>query len=69
VPIRQSDGSVITNNGNGTQTIRLPNGQTTTTSTNYNKSGIFGGTFGGIPTSTLLIGGGVLLAALLLTRK
>lgn len=69
VPIKQSDGSVITNNGNGTQTIRLPNGQTTTTSTNYSGSGIFGGTFGGIPTSTLLIGGGVLLAALLLTRK
>lgn len=69
VPIRQSDGSVITNNGNGTQTIRYPNGQTTTTSTNYSGSGILGGTFAGIPTSTLLIGGGVLLAALLLTRK
>ena len=69
VPIQQSDGSVITNNGNGTQTIRYPNGQTVTTSSSFAGSGIFSGTIGGIPSSTLLIGGGVLLAALLLSRK
>jgi hypothetical protein len=69
VPITQSDGSTITNNGNGTQTIRYPNGQTTTTSTSFIGSNAFGGTIAGIPSSTLLIGGGVLLAAILLSRK
>jgi hypothetical protein len=65
VPITQPDGSVIVNNGNGTQTIRYPNGQTKTVGTTYSSSGMFGG----ISSTTLLIGGGVLLAALLLARR
>ena len=65
VPITQPDGSVIVNNGNGTQTIRYPNGSTKTVGTNYSSTGMFGG----ISSTTLLIGGGVLLAALLLARR
>ena len=65
VPITQPDGSVIVNNGNGTQTIRYPNGQTKTIGSNYSSTGMFGG----ISSTTLLIGGGVLLAALLLARR
>lgn len=65
VPITQPDGSVIVNNGNGTQTIRYPNGSTKTVGTNYSS----GSMFGGISSTTLLIGGGVLLAALLIARR
>lgn len=65
VPITQPDGSVIVNNGNGTQTIRYPNGQSKTVATTYSSTGMFGG----ISSTTLLIGGGVLLAALLLSRR
>lgn len=65
VPITQPDGSVIVNNGNGTQTIRYPNGTTRTVGTTYSSTGMFGG----ISSTTLLIGGGVLLAALLLARR
>jgi len=65
VPITQPDGSVIVNNGNGTQTIRYPNGQTKTIGSSYSSTGMFGG----ISSTTLLIGGGVLLAALLLSRR
>ena len=65
VPITQPDGSVIVNNGNGTQTIRYPNGQTKTVGSSYSSTGMFGG----ISSTTLLIGGGVLLAALLLSRR
>lgn len=68
VPIRQANGSTITNNGNGTQTIRYVDGTTQTTSSNY--SGLTGTSlFGGINTTTLAIGGGVLLVALLLARR
>jgi hypothetical protein len=65
VPITQPDGSVIVNNGNGTQTIRYPNGTTKTVGSSYSSTGMFGG----ISSTTLLIGGGVLLAALLLARR
>jgi hypothetical protein len=65
VPITQPDGSVIVNNGNGTQTIRYANGTTRTVGTTYTSTGMFGG----ISSTTLLIGGGVLLAALLLSRR
>ncbi|NBQ47012.1 MAG: hypothetical protein EBU33_00945 [Sphingobacteriia bacterium] len=65
VPITQPDGSVIVNNGNGTQTIRYANGQTKTVGSTYSSTGMFGG----ISSTTLLIGGGVLLAALLLSRR
>jgi hypothetical protein len=64
VPVRNADGSVTVNNGNGTQTKTLPNGQKITTSTSMTS-----GTFGGISSNTLLIAGAGLAALLLLRRK
>lgn len=70
VPVQRADGSIVTNNGNGTQTIRYPNGQVQTVATSYNAAGVFGsGLFAGINQQTLMIGGGVLLVALLLARR
>jgi hypothetical protein len=68
VPIQQPDGSIVTNNGNGTQTIRRPNGTVQTVPTSYMPSS-FGSSFGGVSQQTLLIGGAVLLGAFLLTRR
>jgi hypothetical protein len=65
VPVRNVDGSVTVNNGNGTQTKTLPNGQQITTRTTPTT----GGTFGGISTNTLLLAGAGLAALLLLRRK
>jgi len=69
VPVRQPDGTIITNNGNGTQTIRSPNGQTRTINAGFTGSSgsVLGGV--GLSTNTLLIAGGILAAALLLRRK
>jgi hypothetical protein len=67
VPVRNVDGSVTVNNGNGTQTKTLPNGQQITTPTSI--AGTFGSPFGGISTNTLLLVGAGLAAALLLRRK
>jgi hypothetical protein len=64
VPVRNVDGSVTVNNGNGTQTKTLPNGQQITTSTSV----AGGGGFGGISTNTLLLVGAGLAAALLLRK-
>jgi hypothetical protein len=64
-PVRQADGSVVVNNGNGTQTITYPNGTSKTMSTAV--AGV--GTFGGISSNTLLLVGAGLAAALLLRRK
>ena len=64
VPVRNVDGSVTVNNGNGTQTKTLPNGQQITTPTSVST-----GAFGGISTNTLLLVGAGLAAALLLRRK
>jgi hypothetical protein len=66
VPVRNVDGSVTVNNGNGTQTKTLPNGQQITTSTSAFPGG--SGGFGGISTNTLLLVGAG-LAAVLLLRK
>lgn len=66
VPIQRPDGSIVTNNGNGTQTIRYPNGQVQTVSTSYTGQTSL---FGGISTQTLLIGGAVLLGVALLARR
>jgi hypothetical protein len=38
-------------------------------STAYTGSGVLGGLFAGISTQTLMVGGGVLLAALLLAKR
>jgi hypothetical protein len=64
-PVRQADGSVVVNNGNGTQTISYPNGTSKTMSTAVSGTG----TFGGVSTNTLLIAGAGLAALLLLRRK
>jgi hypothetical protein len=64
-PVRQVDGSVVVNNGNGTQTITYPNGTSKTMSTAVAGAG----TFGGISSNTLLIAGAGLAALLLLRRK
>jgi hypothetical protein len=65
VPVRNVDGSITVNNGNGTQTKTLPNGQQITTPTSVAGAGAFGG----ISTNTLLLVGAGLAAALLLRRK
>jgi hypothetical protein len=64
-PVTNRDGSVVVNNGNGTQTVTYPNGTRTTMST----STAGAGTFGGVSTNTLLIAGAGLAALLLLRRK
>jgi hypothetical protein len=64
VPVKNIDGSITVNNGNGTQTKTLPNGQQITTPTSVST-----GTFGGISTNTLLLAGAGLAALLLLRRK
>ncbi len=61
VPILRPDGSVVVNNGNGTQTVTRPDGTQTTTSTTYTGQGLTG-IFSGVSTNTLLIGAGVALA-------
>lgn len=69
VPVAQADGSTITNNGNGTQTIRRPNGTTDTIRTTYSGVSNAGGFLAGVSTQTLLIGGAVLLGALLISKR
>jgi hypothetical protein len=70
VPVRNVDGSVTVNNGNGTQTKTLPTGQQITTSISAFPSGFGGfGSFGGVSSNTLLLVGAGLAAALLLRRK
>jgi hypothetical protein len=69
----------VTNNGNGTQTIQYPNGQTQTVPVSVNPSGFTGsqltpGSFGGqlipgVTNSTLLIAGAGLVAVALLARR
>lgn len=71
VPITLPDGRVIVNNGNGTQTIRTPDGRTTTVSSSY--SGATGagggGLLPGVSNQALLIGGAILVGAVLLARR
>jgi hypothetical protein len=79
VPVRRADGSVVTNNGNGTQTIQYPSGQVQTVPVSVNPSGFTGsqltpGSFGGqlipgVTNSTLLIAGAGLIAVALLARR
>lgn len=73
VPVRQGDGSTVVNNGNGTQTVRYPDGRVVTMPTTYTSTGI-AGNYGqtlipGVPNTALLIGGGLVIAALLLSRR
>lgn len=79
VPIQRTDGTVTTNNGNGTQTIIYPNGQVKTVPTSVNPAGFsqgqytqaFGGKqlIPGVSNQTLLIAGGAVLAVAILTRR
>ena len=64
VPVKLADGSTVVNNGDGTVTRRYLDGTVSTTSSNTS-----GGLFGGISTNTLLIGGAVIVGALLLSRR
>lgn len=73
VPVRQADGSTVVNNGNGTQTVRYPDGRVVTMPTTYTSTGM-AGNYGqtlipGVPNTALLIGGGLVIAALLLSRR
>ena len=68
VPFTRADGSVVTNNGNGTQTIRYPDGRVQTVSTAYTSGG-YGSLIPGVSNQTLLIGGAIVLGALLLARR
>ena len=72
VPVTLPDGRVVINNGNGTQTIRTPDGRITTTSSGYagTKGAASGSVFAGVSNQTLLLGGAVLVVgAVLLARS
>jgi hypothetical protein len=70
VPITLPDGRVIVNNGNGTQTIRTPDGRTTTVSSSYSgATGAGAGLLPGVSNQALLIGGAILVGAVLLARR
>lgn len=73
VPVRQPDGSTVVNNGNGTSTIRYADGRVQTIPSAYTSTGA-AGNYGqtlipGVPNTALLIGGGLVVAALLLSRR
>ncbi len=73
VPVRQADGSMVVNNGNGTQTVRYADGRVVTMPSMYSSTGM-AGNYGaslipGVPNTALLIGGGLVVAALLLSRR
>lgn len=73
VPVRQADGSTVVNNGNGTQTVRYADGRVVTMPSTYMSAGM-AGNYGqtlipGVPNTALLIGGGLVIAALLLSRR
>lgn len=70
VPIRRADGSMVVNNGNGTQTVQFPDGRVQTMSTNLNPAQFSGGQLiPGLSNQTLLIAGAGLLAVALLARR
>jgi len=72
VPITLPDGRVVVNNGNGTQTIRTPDGRVTTVPSSYagtTGAGGAGGLLPGVSNQALLIGGAILVGAVLLARR
>ena len=77
VPVRRTDGSIVTNNGNGTQTVVTPDGRVTTTPTSVNPrsfsnsqfSGAGGQLIPGVGNQTLILAGVGLIAVLLLARR
>lgn len=71
VPVTLPDGRIVTNNGNGTQTIRNPDGSTVTVPSSYSgaSGAAGGGLLPGVSNQALLIGGAVLIGAVLLARR
>lgn len=70
VPVTLPDGRVVVNNGNGTQTIRNPDGTTVTVPSSYSgASGAGASLLPGVSNQALLIGGAVLFGAVLLARR
>lgn len=70
VPVTLPDGRVVVNNGNGTQTIRNPDGTAVTVPSSYSgASGAGASLLPGVSNQALLIGGAVLLGAVLLARR
>jgi hypothetical protein len=70
VPVRRADGSIVTNNGNGTQTVQFADGRVQTLPTNFSASGAMGGQLiAGVSNQTLLLAGAGVLAALLIARR
>ena len=70
VPVTLPDGRIVTNNGNGTQTIRNPDGSIVTVPSSYSgASGAGASLLPGVSNQALLIGGAVLLGAVLLARR
>ena len=70
VPVRRADGSTVTNNGNGTQTVQFADGRVQTMPTNVNPNSFSGGQLiAGVSNQTLLLAGAGLLAVLLLARR
>jgi hypothetical protein len=70
VPVRRADGSTVTNNGNGTQTIIDASGQVRTVSSSVSPNSFSGGQLiAGVSNQTLLIAGAGLLAVVLLARR
>lgn len=70
VPIKQANGNTITNNGNGTQTIRTPSGATSTVSSTYTglATSQVGATVSGVSNQTLMIGAAAVAAFLLMGK-
>jgi len=70
VPIQRPDGSVVTNNGNGTQTVRYPDGRVVTMpSTVSGSTPVATSLLPGVSNQALLIGGAVLVGVVLLARR
>ena len=65
VPVRRPDGSIVTNVGNGMQRIQYPDGRVETVSS----AAPGGALLPGLSNQTLLIGGAILVGALLLARR
>lgn len=69
VPVKLPDGRVVVNNGNGTQTITSPDGSSVTVPSGYSGASGGAGLLPGVSNQALLIGGAVLIGAVLLARR
>lgn len=69
VPVKLPDGRTVINNGNGTQTITSPDGTSITVPSGYSGASGGAGLLPGVSNQALLIGGAVLIGAVLLARR